>query len=55
MYAILTLLLLVLILWPVYRGHVRIVEDGLAEERANIRCKKELRDIELHRPDHIVS
>lgn len=55
MYAILTLLLLIVILWPAYRSHVRIVEDELAEERANIRCKKELRDIELHRPDHIVS
>jgi hypothetical protein len=55
MYAILTMLLLATLLWPAYRGHVKIVEDEAAERRANLRCKKELRDIELHRPDHIVS
>jgi len=55
MYVILTMLLLLAILWPAYRGHVKIVDDELAEQRANLRCKKELRDIELHRPDHLVS
>jgi hypothetical protein len=55
MYAILTLLLVITICWPAYRGHVKLVEDEFAEQRANLRCKKELRDIELHRPDHLVS
>ena len=55
MYAILTLLLLLTLLWPAYRGHVRIKDDELVEERRNQRCKKELREIELHRPDHLVS
>ena len=54
MYAILTLLLLLTLLWPAYRGHIRIQDDELAEERRNQRCLKELRDIELHRPDHLV-
>ena len=55
MYAILSLLLVITICWPAYRSHLRFVDDELAEERANLRCKKELRDIELHRPDHLVS
>ena len=54
MYAILTPLLLLTLLWPAYRGHVRIQDDELAEERRNQRCLKELRDIELHRPDHLM-
>ena len=53
MYAILTLLLLLTLLWPAYRGHVRFQDDELTEERKNLRCLKELRDIELHRPDHL--